>query len=325
LEGEKSLNPPKKDDLAPRDLPRAKIKKQARISVIWIVPLIAAIAAGWLVYKNVHESGPVITIQFSDGSGLQANQTVLKYRGVRIGEVRSVQLAGDPAHVEVEVRLTAWAKNLAREGSVFWIVRPEVGAGGLSGLETIVSGPYIQVQPGGGREQKNFIGAEEPPILNQSKSGLEIVLTTPQINTLSIGSPIYYRGIEVGDVEYFVLSTNSTQVEIHALIEPAFAPLVRTDSEFWNAGGISMRLKFFGINVSAENFKSLVIGGIAFATPPPPGILASNGGIFPLNEKADDKWLKWSPSIEITNANPTATQGSPSSLLLNSVNPSSSQ
>ena len=152
---------------------------------------------------------------------------------------------------------------------------------------------------------------------------MEIILTTPQINTLSIGSPVYYRGIEVGAVEYFVLSTNSTQVEIHVLIKPAFAPLVRADSQFWNAGGISVSLKFFGINVSAENIKSLVIGGIAFATPSPPGILATNGGIFQLNEKVDDKWLKWSPAIEITNANPTAPQGSPSSLLLNSVNPNS--
>jgi paraquat-inducible protein B len=310
-----------KDQPMTHDLPRAKIKAQRRISAIWIVPLIAAIAAGWLVFKNVREVGPVVTIQFSDGNGLQANQTVLKYRGVRIGEVRSVKLVEDTSHVEVEARLMASAKNVAREGSVFWIVRPEVGAGGLSGLETIVSGPYIQVQPGNGKAQKKFIGAEEPPIIEQLKKGLEIILTTPQINTLSIGSPVYYRGIEVGAVEYFVLGTNSTEVEIHARIEPAFAPLVRADSQFWNAGGISVSLKFFGINVSAENFKSLVIGGIAFATPSPPGILASNDSIFPLNEKADDKWLKWSPSIEITNASPKAPQGSPSSLLLNSVSP----
>jgi paraquat-inducible protein B len=323
LEGGKILNPAKKDEPMPRDLPQAKIKEQTRISFIWIVPLIAAIAAGWLIFNNIQKRGPVITIQFSDGDGLQANQTILKYRGVRIGEVRSVQLTKDTAHVEVEARLTAPAKNLARDGSVFWIVRPEVGAGGLSGLETIVSGPYIQVQPGSGKEQKKFIGAEEPPILEQSKSGLEIILTTPQINTLSVGSPVYYRGIEVGAVEYFVLSTNSTEVEIHALIEPAFAPLVRIDSQFWNAGGISVSLKFFGINISAESLKSLVIGGIAFATPPPPGILASNGGIFPLNEKVEDKWLQWSPSIEITNASPTAPQGSPSSLLLNGVSPNS--
>jgi paraquat-inducible protein B len=316
------LNLPEKDEPGTRHLPSAKIRKQARISIIWIVPLIAAVAAGWLIFKNVGETGPIISIQFSDGNGLQANQTVLKYRGVRIGEVRSVQLAKDTAHVEVEARLAASAKNLAREGSVFWIVRPEVGAGGLHGLETIVSGPYIQVQPGSGREQKKFIGAEEPPILNQSKAGLEIILTTPQINTLSVGSPVYYRGIEVGAVEYFVLGTNSTEVKIHALIEPAFATLVRTDSEFWNAGGISFHLKLSGINISAETLKSLVIGGIAFATPSPAGDLAPSGTVFPLNEKVDEKWLKWSPSIEITNASPKVPQDSPSSLLLNGVNSS---
>ena len=307
----------------PHDLPKAKIKERTRISMIWIVPLIAAIAAGWLVFENIRETGPVITIQFSDGDGLRPNQTILKYRGVRIGEVRSVKLAKDAAHVEVKANVTASAKNVAREGSVFWIVRPEVGSGGLSGLETIVSGPYIQVQPGGGKEQKRFIGAEEPPILKQSKAGLEIILTTSQVNTLSIGSPVYYRGIEVGEVEYFVLGTNSTEVEIHALIEPAFAALVRADSRFWNAGGISVSLKLIGINFSAENIKSLVMGGIAFATPSPPGTLASNGSVFPLNEKVYDAWLKWSPSIEITNASPGGPRGSPSSLLLNSVNTSS--
>ena len=309
----------------PRDLPHAKITEQRRNYFVWILPLIAAIAAGWLVLKSVRETGPVISIQFNDGSGIQANQTVLKYHGVRIGEVRSVRLTKDTTHVEVEARLTAAAESLAREGSQFWIVRPEVGAGGLHGLETIVSGPYIQVQPGGGGEQKKFIGAEEPPILNQSKKGLEIILTTPQIKTLSVGSPIYYRGIEVGAVEYFVLSTNSTEVEIHALMKPAFAPLVRTDSEFWNAGGISVNLKFFGISFSAETFKSLVIGGIAFATPTSPGSPAANASTFPLNEKADEKWLKWSPAIEITNASSIAAQGSPSSLLLNSVNPNADE
>jgi paraquat-inducible protein B len=304
-----------------RDLPQAKVTGRKNISIIWIVPLIAAVVAGWLVFKNAQDSGSIIVIRFDDGDGIQANQTVLKYRGVRIGEVRSVKLTSDGAHVEVEARLTSSARTLARNGSVFWVVRPEVGAGGLSGLETIVSGPYIQVQPGGGDERKTFVGADGPPIIDQSEKGLEIILTAPQINTLSVGSAVYYRGIEVGAVEYYVLNTNSTEVEIHTLIKPAFAPLVRQNSQFWNAGGISMKLKLFGINVSAENFRSLVIGGIAFATPTSPGILASNHSIFPLNEKMDDAWPGWSPSIEITNASVFTDHSSPSSLLMDSVNP----
>jgi paraquat-inducible protein B len=309
------------DESEARDLPQAKIKRQPRISMVWIVPLAAAIVGGWLVFKYVRQAGPVISIQFGDGNEIEANQTTLRYRGVRVGDVLSVQLAKDAQHVEVQARLDESAESLAREGSVFWIVRPEVGAGGFRGLETIVSGPYIQVQPGSGSKQKNFIGAEKPPILKPSEGGLEIILTTPSLGSLTVGAPVYYRGMEVGSVQYFVLGKDSTAVNVHILIETNFAPLVRTDSKFWNAGGINVDLKLFGINISAESLKALVIGGIAFATPPSPGILASNGGSFPLNEKVDKKWLKWSPAIAITNAPAKASQNPPSSLLLNSVNP----
>jgi paraquat-inducible protein B len=317
------VKPINQNEAAAGELPAAKITRQSRWSVIWIVPVIAAIAAGWLVFKYVHEMGPLIEIQFTNGNGLQANQTVLKYKGVRIGEVRSVELAEDMAHVRVAVRLTASAKNLARAGSQFWVVRPQVGAGGLQGLETIVSGPFIQVQPGDGPPQKKFSGLEESPVLKQSRDGMEIILTTPQINTLSVGSPVYYRGIEVGRVDYFELDTDSTVVKIHILIKPVFASLVRKDTKFWNAGGLSVSLKFFGINVSAETFKSLVIGGIAFATPSQPSDLAVDGDSFPLNEKLDEKWLKWSPVISLTNTTVTTPQDSPSSLLLNSSVPDS--
>jgi paraquat-inducible protein B len=317
------LNLTKKDESEARDLPQAKIKKQSRISLVCIVPLVAAIIAGWLVFKYARQAGPVISIQFNDGNEIEASQTTLQYRGVRVGEVLSVQLTRDAQHVEVRARLDQSAENLARDGSVFWIVRPEVGAGGLQGLETIVSGPYIQVQPGTGRQQTKFIGAAEPPVLKTSEGGLEIILTTPSLGSLTVGAPVYYRGLEVGSVKYFVLGKDSAAVNVHILIETNFAPLVRTDSKFWNAGGINVDLKLFGINISAESLKALVIGGIAFATPPSPGMMATNGDIFPLNEKVDKKWLQWSPAIAITNAPAKVSQSPPSSLLLNSVNPNS--
>jgi paraquat-inducible protein B len=316
------LNPAKKDEFEARDLPQAKIKRQSRISMVWIVPLVAAIVGGWLVFKYVRQMGPVISIQFGDGNEIEANQTTLKYRGVRVGDVLSVQLMSDAQHVEVRARLDKSAEGLARDGSVFWIVRPEVGAGGLSGLETIVSGPYIQVQPGDGKEQKKFTGVEEPPILKTSGGGLEFILTTPSLGSLTVGAPVYYRGMEVGSVRYFVLGQDSTAVEVHILIETNYAPLVRTDSKFWNAGGIGVHFGLFsGFSMSAETFKALVIGGIAFATPSSPGIPATNGNVFPLNEKVDEKWLKWSPFITITNAPAKSPQSPPASLLLNSVNP----
>ena len=318
------MNPEKIAKSEARDLPQAKIKRQSQVSIIWIVPLVAAIIGGWLVFKYVRQLGPVISIQFSDGNEIEANQTTLKYRGVRVGDVLAVKLSHDAQHVEVQARLDKSAENLARNGSVFWIVRPEVGAGGLHGLETIVSGPYIQVQPGDGREQKKFIGAEKPPILEASEGALEIILTTPGLGSLTVGAPVYYRGMEVGSVRFFVLGKDSTAVNVHILIETNFVPLVRTDSKFWNAGGVGVHFGLFsGFSMGAESLKALVIGGIAFATPQPPGILATNGGIFPLNEKVDKKWLKWSPTIAITNTPAKASQSPPSSFLLNSVNPDS--
>jgi paraquat-inducible protein B len=308
----------KMDESDVRDLPEAKIKRQSRISMVWIVPLVAAIVGGWLVFKYIRQLGPVISIQFSDGNEIEANQTTLKYRGVRVGDVLSVQLAKDAEHVEVQARLDKSAENLARDGSLFWIVRPEVSAGGLHGLETIVSGPYIQVEPGGAVERRKFIGEDKPPILKTSEGGLEIILTTPSLGSLTVGAPVYYRGMEVGSVRYFVLGKDSTVVNVHVLVETNFAPLVRADSEFWNAGGVGVHFGLFsGFSMSAESLKALVIGGIAFATPPSPGILATNGNIFPLNENVDKKWLKWSPTIAITNAPAKASQNSPSSLLLN--------
>jgi paraquat-inducible protein B len=323
MESKKNMTPESEAGPAAVALPRAKIKTRPRSLIIWIVPVIAAIASAWLVIESVRQSGPSITIYFNNGSGIQANQTVLMYRGVRLGEVRSVRLTPDGQRVEVNAKLAASARNLAREGSIFWVVRPEIGAGGLRGLETVVSGPYIQIQPAGdrgnGRVQKIFIGADQPPILDAPRGGLEITLTTPHLPTLSVGSPVYYRGMEVGEVRYFVLADDATSVKIHLLIETNFAPLVRTDSMFWNAGGVKADLRFFKLDFNAQTFKSLVIGGIAFATPSPPGPEATADTAFTLFDKPEKSWLEWSPAIPISpkSQNPADV---PQSVLMEDIN-----
>jgi paraquat-inducible protein B len=284
-------------------IPKARLKEPARLSLIWLVPLAAAIVAGWLVWDQLEQMGPAILVQFRDGTGLVANQTLVKYRGVRVGSVRSVELATNIAQVEVKIRLDRSATSLAQAGSTFWVVRPEVGAGGLHGLETIVSGPYIQVQPGDGhgKPQKSFVGLEEAPILPSTNGGTEFIISTAGVRSLAQGSPVYYRGIQVGTVDYLSLSANSTAVDVHILIKAKFASLVRMNSVFWNAGGIDVGLRLLGITFTAENFKSLVIGGIAFATPDDYGKPATNNTIFALHEKIENKWLEWSPAIVLTN------------------------
>jgi paraquat-inducible protein B len=302
------------------DLPHARVKRPRKLPFIWLVPVAAAIAAAWLVIASLRHLGPTVTITFVDGNGIQANQTVLKYHGVPVGEVTAVQLNKDLQHVTVQVRLQRSAAGLARDGTQFWIVRPEVSTGGFHGLETIVSGPYLQAKPGSGKTQKRFTGLEQAPEEIGRDGKFEVTVTTPQISTLSIGSSVYYRGIEVGTVSYFALNNDAKTISIHLLIETNFASLIRSDTKFWNAGGISFRLRFVGLNISAENLKSLIIGGIAFATPTDPGAPAHSGDTYTLYDKPEKSWLEWSPNIPITSMQTGGNANAPS-VLINDVTP----
>jgi paraquat-inducible protein B len=300
------------------DIPKSRIKEPSGFSLIWLVPLVAAVIACWLVWEQLRQMGPTIFVQFRDGTGLVANQTIVKYRGVRVGSVSSVELSTNIQQVEVRIRLDRTAAALARSGSVFWVVRPEVGASGLHGLETIVSGPYIQVQPEDeqGKAQKYFVGLGEAPILPSTDGGKEFILSSSSVRSLAHGSPVYYRGMEVGTVEYLSLSLNSTVVEVHIFVRSKFASLIRVNSIFWNAGGINVDLRLMGISFNAENLKSVVIGGIAFATPDDYGKLATNDTNFALHEKVENKWLEWSPAIILTNA----TMASPANDAISPLN-----
>ena len=300
--------------MARADVPEAKVVKHNNpIQFVWVVPIVAALIAGYLVYSRFKNVGPTITVTFKDGGGLQAGQTILRYRGVKVGTVHSVKLSGDSQLVEVEAGLDRSAMRLASEGSTFWIVRPQVNAAGLHGLETIVSGAYIQVEPGQGKEQKKFVGSDETPVSKPVEGSLDVILATAEVGTLNIGAPVYYRGLEVGEVQSLMLNENATNVHIHVEIQPRYTSLVRQNTEFWNAGGLNVSLKLFGINVSAESVRSLIVGGIAFATPFPPGPVADSNCVFTLHEKLEEKWLKWAPAMPGwagSNGPPTNTSSS---------------
>jgi paraquat-inducible protein B len=286
------------------DFPHAVVRRRVALSFIWLAPIIAGIVALVLVIQNLQQFGPVITIRFDNAAGLAANQTLVRYRGVRVGSVLSIKLTQDLRDVEVKARLQRFAAGLAREGSVFWIVRPEVGAAGIHALETIVSGPYIEVLPGDvhGKPQRSFIGADEAPVVADGQ-GTEFILRASLIRSLGPNSPVYFRGLLAGKVQYLELSPDSTVVNVHVLIKPNFTPLVRANTVWWNAGGIDVSWHLrSGLSMTAENLKSLVTGGVGFATPNDPGAPATPGTVFELNEKPDLKWLEWSPHISITNA-----------------------
>jgi len=291
---------PEAGEAATEALPEARVRRPRwRFSIAWVVPLVAAIVAGHLVYEHFRELGPMITIAFIDAAGVKPGQTEIRYRGVPIGEVQRVDLSDDRGRVVVSARLRRSAASIARDGSVFWIVRPQLGPTSITGLNTVLTGPYIQVLPGTGKALTTFTGVDHPsPTLD--RRGLNIVLATAHVGSVRNGSPIYYRGIEVGTVIDAQLSSDATSARVNVFIEQPHTRLVRIGSRFWSVSGLDVHVGLFkGLDISLESLRSLAIGGIAFATPDAGGPPAKAGTIFVLHDQAEKEWLTWTPKIPL--------------------------
>jgi paraquat-inducible protein B len=279
--------------------PAPVVKKSRLAWMLWLIPVGAVAICAWFFYRDYVSSGPLITIYFDNAEGLESQGTQLNYRGAQVGVIKSVDLSRDTQKVKVTARLAGSARALARAGSVFWIVRPEVRIGAITGLRTIISGDYVTVQPGAGPFTNVFQGADKAP-LSEEPHALQIVFLTSELGSLQDHTPIFYRGVQVGQVDFYQLTPDARQVSIHARITPPYAPLVRVNSKFWNAGGIDFHFGLFkGAQISAESPKTVISGGIAFATPPDFQAPATNGAVFVINEKPDEKWKTWAPIIDL--------------------------
>ena len=292
------MNPEVPGDVR-KPLPEAKIVPRRRFSFVWIVPLLAIGFVAWLAVRYYAERGPTIIIRFREATGLEAGKSELQFRGAIIGQVADIRLSDDLQSVLVEVDLKKSAEQVARVGSEFWIVQPEVTAERIHGLGAIVSGNYIEVKPGTGKRTLRFGGLEQPPVLPHAAEGLQVALLATDLHSITRGSAVTYRGVRVGQVTSYELETNSQAVRINAHIDLAYAPLVRLNSRFWNAGGLDVDLGWLGAEIRAQSFKTLVAGGIAFATPDRFSEAAKDGTVFRLHEKADDSWQRWAPEILI--------------------------
>lgn len=285
-------------DRVPGVLPKAGVKRNWRTWLFWVVPVAAAMLAGWFVYEEVFRTGPTIHVTFEDAGGLEPGKSQLKYRGVRIGIVKAIELTPDRRHARVEVSLSTSGDRVAREGTRFWIVQPRVRLAEIRGLSTIVAGDYIAVEPGEGKPRTSFIGLSQPAPPVQEEGGLRIVVLAERASSVKEHAPVLYRGIDVGEVRRFELGPLSQDVRIHVDIKRGYESLVRMNSKFWNAGGIDMSLGLSGLDISAQSAGTLITGGIAFATPDQPGAKAAPGTAFRLYDKPDSGWLKWAPPIK---------------------------
>lgn len=284
------------------EVPAPRIEKMRwPFPLIWIVPFAAACASAWFLFDRYQGMGPEIRIRFVDVGGVKPGETPVEYRGVPVGLVQSVGLSEDLKNAVLTVRLQRSAESLAKKGSRFWLVRPELGQESISGLGTIFSGPYLDVQPGEGPPERDFEGLAKAP-LSPTEAGLRLRVSASHMGTVSIGSPVYFRGVRVGNVERISLSKDATRAEAHVVIAKPYASLVRRESRFWRVAGADVRGSLFGgVDVKVESLRSLVLGGISFATPDDAGSKGVPAGAdFDLADEPKKEWLEWSPRISLS-------------------------
>ena len=252
-----------------RVVPHATARRSRRLSIIWVVPLVAVAIGAWLAWDTLSKEGPTIKISFDSGEGLQAGQSQLKYKDIVFGTVKSLALSPDQTHVIVTVGTTRQAEPLLTEGTVFWVVKPRLFAGNISGIETLLSGSYIGMLPAAaaGKTQREFVGREDPPVLGAHVPGRTFLLKSKRIGAVSVGSPIFFRDLAVGEVLGWDIADMAEYVTIHAFIRAPYDSYVHDQTRFWNASGVSVKLGGTGVEVQMESLKALLLGGVAFETP----------------------------------------------------------
>lgn len=261
---------PKQNPALPEenDLHRAKSSPQTRLSPIWIVPIVAVIIGIWLVYDNYSSRGTLVTLNMESAEGIEAGSTLIRSRNVEIGRVQSVRLSDDLSHAVMTARIQPEAETMLREDSRFWVVKPRIGREGISGLGTVLSGAYIQLEPGRSEEpRREFQVSDAPPVAPAGQAGLQISLVSQLGNSLRVGDPVSYQGYTVGRVEDTRFEPESRTMHHQVFIEEPYAQLVTDSTRFWASSGVDFRLDADGVRVNVESLEALLGGGVTFGVP----------------------------------------------------------
>ncbi len=248
--------------------PELRQSRRGAPSLVWFVPIIAALIGIALVVRAMLSAGVLIEISFRSAEGLTAGQTELRYKDVVVGKVRSISLSDDLQSVSVAVELDRHASRLAVDDTRFWVVRPRIDTGGISGLGTLVSGVYIALDVGKSTElRREFVGLETAPSVTNDSVGTAFVLRANTLGSLGVGSPIYYRRLAVGRVGAYELNDDGRGVTLQMFIDAPYDRFVGTDARFWNASGVDVTLGAGGLAVNTQSLAAVLAGGVAFEAP----------------------------------------------------------
>jgi paraquat-inducible protein B len=258
--------------MANTQYPTAQLNTKSRFSLIWIIPLTAALIAGWLVFKYYSERGTMITIILDDAAGVEAKKTPIRYKAVQVGKVKKLALTPDLKKVKITAEIfPEMAENLSAN-TRFWVVKPRVTFQGISGLDTLLSGVHIGMDPGDKPNENNlalntYTGLSTPPIITTGEKGTALILNTTSLGSLDVGSPVYYHKVNVGEVTGYRLNKNNQSIDVTIYVHSPYDEKIKTNTRFWNASGIELELTTNGLSARMESLTSLLIGGIAFETP----------------------------------------------------------
>ena len=258
------------------DIPQATVvpRRRARISVVWIIPVLAAVVAIGIAVQRILSEGPTITIVFKIAEGIEAGKTTVKYKDVNIGQVTAVRLSPDYSKVEVTAKIAKTAAGLIVEDAKFWVVEPRVTLSGVSGLGTLLSGNYIGFEIGkSSKKQRAFTGLETPPIITYGQPGRQFVLKAENLGSLGIGSPVYYRRLQAGQLVAYELARDGKGLDLRIFVNSPYDQYVNPATRFWNASGIDVSIGAGGVEVRTESLVALIAGGWRstwLPTPPRP-------------------------------------------------------
>ncbi|MBA3502275.1 MAG: MlaD family protein [Myxococcota bacterium] len=251
-------------------LPAIHPHKRGRFSAVWIIPILAIVAAGTLAIRTYLRIGPSIYITFNNAEGIEAGKTQVRFKNVPVGKVTAVNISSDHNRVVVSVELTKGAAGLAVSDTKFWVERPRIGVGGVSGLGTLLSGAFIQVDVGKSTsDEDTFLGLEKPPGVMHDQQGRRFRLTASDSGSLSAQSPIYLRRQQVGTITSLALAPDGKSVEIDLFVYAPYDRFVVEKTVFWNASGLDVTLDATGLRVNTQSLATVIAGGVAFGVRDP--------------------------------------------------------
>lgn len=258
-------------DPTPPALPTAVVDppRRFRIPLVWVIPIVAALIGLFLAARTWYEQGPVVTLQFRTGAGLEPGKTRIKYKDVDVGQISTVRLSDDGSHVVASAQMAREAAPLLVEDTRFWVVSAKVSGSAVSGLDTLLSGTYVGMDAGkSGEARRDFVGLEDAPVVSLGVPGRGFALHADTLGSIDVGTPVYFRRIQAGQVTAFKLDDAGQHLDIQVFIKSPYDRFVTIDTRFWNASGIDLKLGAEGLQLNTESATAILAGGLAFETPP---------------------------------------------------------